>query len=276
MIVSCCLLFSASQHTQMYFTQIRFTTLFMATLVLCFVALWFTGKDPCANYAVLWLGNMPLTLAATVVVCIFVCNTQPRIPSDGAARPNAVLQEWAWTERGAAEKLAHRAAGMCSQVAPSLRNEPMFCTETACKCFVWASLMYDYTEIDASGSGSGSSSGRSNGSGRSGSKHLPESARVLAVEIDLAMGLFGLEKRHLFYDRKLETKVVVAWNADTIMLAARGSATSSNWLEDAKVPRACPAGLLFASDRRVVDARLQIRADSSPLKASRGQTRFAL
>jgi hypothetical protein len=63
----------------------------------------------------------------------------------------------------------------------------------------------------------------------------PESARLLAAEIELCMALFGLEKQHLFYDRVLETKVVVAWNADCILLAARGSATRSNAIEDVKV-----------------------------------------
>ena len=66
---------------------------------------------------------------------------------------------------------------------------------------------------------------------------VPGSAQLLAAEIELGMALFGLEKRHLFYDRDLETKIVVAWNASEIVIAARGSATKSNFLEDAKVRR---------------------------------------
>jgi hypothetical protein len=73
----------------------------MLTLLLSFVMLWFTG-DPCANYTLTWLGVLPLLLSGTVVTCAFVFLTQPRVPSDGASRPNFVLQQFAWTQAGAA------------------------------------------------------------------------------------------------------------------------------------------------------------------------------
>lgn len=55
-------------------------------------------------------------------------------------------------------------------------------------------------------------------------------------EVEEAMALFNLEKRHLFYDRQHETKVVVAWNSSTILVCVRGSIARANFVDDAKVP----------------------------------------
>ena len=60
---------------------------------------------------------------------------------------------------------------------------------------------------------------------------------MLMGEVDEAMALFALEKRHLFYDRDRETKVVVAWNWHKVLVCIRGSAARSNFVEDAKVRR---------------------------------------
>ena len=88
--------------------QLRFVTVFTATLIFAFVALWFTGKDPCANFTVTWVGVLPLIVAGTAMTAAIVFITQPRIPSDGASRPNFVLQQFAWTQAGAARAVAAR------------------------------------------------------------------------------------------------------------------------------------------------------------------------
>jgi Lipase (class 3) len=59
--------------------------------------------------------------------------------------------------------------------------------------------------------------------------------RVLLGEVDEAMALLNLEKRHLFFDRDRETKVVVAWNWHKILVVIRGSYARANFVEDAKV-----------------------------------------
>jgi hypothetical protein len=59
--------------------------------------------------------------------------------------------------------------------------------------------------------------------------------RVLLGEVDEAMVLLKLEKRHLFFDRDRETKVVVAWNWHKILVVIRGSYARANFIEDAKV-----------------------------------------
>jgi hypothetical protein len=59
--------------------------------------------------------------------------------------------------------------------------------------------------------------------------------RVLLGEVDEAMALLHLEKRHLFFDCDRETKVVVAWNWHKILVVIRGSYARANFIEDAKV-----------------------------------------
>ena len=73
---------------------------------------------------------------------IFSFTVQPRVPSDGATRPNFLLQQWAWTTAGAAATRAARAADKAASVDASMQAEPVFTVEAALKCFVWSSLMY--------------------------------------------------------------------------------------------------------------------------------------
>jgi hypothetical protein len=50
-----------------------------------------------------------------------------------------------------------------------------------------------------------------------------------------AMGLWGLQHRRCFHNVKAQTKVLVAWNSRLIVLAARGTAQTANFIHDAKV-----------------------------------------
>lgn len=191
----------------------------MVSVTLSLTVLWFVGADTCANFVVTQIGIIPMNISAGAIATVQIFFTHPLIPSDRAAKPNAILQEWAWTLAGARAALDARASGLCPELDASLIHEPMFAFEMACKCFVWASLMYDYTEVPP-GWGGGD---------------LPESAHMLNEQIGAAMALFALEKRALFYDRELETKIVVAWNGDTILLAARGTSNAANAWADLKV-----------------------------------------
>lgn len=127
------------------------------------------------------------------------------------------MQQFAWTEADIPHKLERRNAQIC-QVCPGLFSEPMFCMEYAIKFFFWSVLAYDYTEAEGATF-----------------QRLPEAIRELMGEVQAAMQLFKLSKRHMFYDRERGTKVVVAWSADVIMLSVRGSAERANFIEDAKV-----------------------------------------
>jgi hypothetical protein len=65
--------------------------------------------------------------------------------------------------------------------------------------------------------------------------------KTAASKMHQALALFDLEKRTLFYDRRHETKVMVAWNKHLVFVCARGSFAAANWAADAKVWLSCIA-----------------------------------
>lgn len=52
-----------------------------------------------------------------------------------------------------------------------------------------------------------------------------------------AMGHFGLTDLETFWDRQLDTKALLGWNAQTVVLAFRGTASMRNACSDMKVWR---------------------------------------
>ena len=95
--------------------------------------------------------------------------------------PNLVLQVWlqefGWTEEEKTAKLANR-GGIAGPVHEALKNEPMFCFGTAVKLFYWSHLVYDINE---------------------------EGSRRFSIET--ALGLFGLDKYELMWEKAEDTKV---------------------------------------------------------------------
>ena len=58
------------------------------------------------------------------------------------------------------------------------------------------------------------------------------------------MQLYGLQHLRLVREPKLDTKCLVAWNEDTLVLAFRGTASRQNAISDIKVGSSCQgAGL---------------------------------
>ena len=87
------------------------------------------------------------------------------------------LQEFGWTEEEKAAKLAKR-GGIAGPVHDALKHEPMFCFGTAVKLFYWSHLVYDINE---------------------------EGSRRFSIET--ALGLFGLDKYELMWEKAEDTKV---------------------------------------------------------------------
>lgn len=87
------------------------------------------------------------------------------------------LQEFGWTEEETAAKIGKR-GGACGPVHDALKNEPMFCFGTAVKLFYWSHLVYDMNE---------------------------EGSRRFSIET--ALGLFGLDKYELMWEKAEDTKV---------------------------------------------------------------------
>lgn len=71
----------------------------------------------------------------------------------------------------------------------------------------FSSLIYDYKENNKSG-----------------------------LTLDIAMKLYNLEESELFWEKALDTKLLMAWNANSMMLVFRGTASMANALADLQVP----------------------------------------
>ena len=80
--------------------------------------------------------------------------------------------------------------------------------------------------------------------------HLPLSAlhramcalqgrKVLTLSEERAMQLYGLKHLRLVREPKLDTKCLMAWNEDTLVLAFRGTASKINAISDMKVGSSC-------------------------------------
>ena len=52
------------------------------------------------------------------------------------------------------------------------------------------------------------------------------------------MGMLGLEQVQLFWERSLDTKVLIGWSADTIVVSVRGTASLRNAIAD--IQARCP------------------------------------
>lgn len=89
------------------------------------------------------------------------------------------LQEFGWTEEEKASKIALR-GDINGFVQRDLKDEPMFCFGTAVKLFYWSHLVYDINEA--------------------GSKRF---------SIETALGLYGLTKYEVMWERAEDTKVGV-------------------------------------------------------------------
>jgi hypothetical protein len=54
------------------------------------------------------------------------------------------------------------------------------------------------------------------------------------------MSLYGLEESELFWEKKHDTKLLLAWNRNTFVVAFRGTASLANALADVQVLTCCP------------------------------------
>ncbi len=55
------------------------------------------------------------------------------------------------------------------------------------------------------------------------------------LSLERAMGLYGLEHSELFWDKARDTKLLMGWSDNRIVLAFRGTASLSNVLSDVQV-----------------------------------------
>ena len=66
---------------------------------------------------------------------------------------------------------------------------------------------------------------------------LPSGVQVKGLSLETAMAQYDLKHSELFWEKALDTKLLLAWNSRTIVLAFRGTATLANALADLQARR---------------------------------------
>ena len=59
------------------------------------------------------------------------------------------------------------------------------------------------------------------------------------VLLDTAMSLYNLEHSELYWEKAQDTKLLIAWNHDTIVIAFRCTSSMANALADLQVGSLC-------------------------------------
>ncbi|KAL4431078.1 hypothetical protein ABPG75_006334 [Micractinium tetrahymenae] len=196
---------------------VRMRSLSIGFFVLCVIFYTFVKLGTCSSFVLSWFGYLPmqLVMTATAIANAYIC--MPKRPLE-AGILQVWLQEFAWTEGDVPRKLAERASSLdpsCPRNA-ELAKEPIFCFETAVKAMFWSFLVYDYAAH----------------------VNVPAPPHPTPPQVDAALALWDLEHFELFWERSLDTKAVVGWNEDTVVIAFRGTASFNNVRSDLQVWRA--------------------------------------
>ncbi|KAK9814642.1 hypothetical protein WJX72_009144 [[Myrmecia] bisecta] len=178
----------------------------------CIVCLALVRVGSCTSLLFTWLGMFPMQLVQSTIAAVAARMMQPRclVGSDDVIL-QVWLQEHAWCERDIERRKAIRRSSVPGN--QSLDNEPMFCFETALKMHYWSSLVYSFQEAED-----------------------PKATDMVveARSLDVAMSLYNLKHFELIWEKKLDTKCLVAWNEDTVVVSFRGTASMANACSDIK------------------------------------------
>lgn len=226
--------------------QLRMAFMVDPLVAISVLVLWALAANACVSYVTFWSGALPINVALAFVAAQYAILSAPYMSDQADAVPIELLQRWAWSHSGAVSVRAARRRLVQNEalVASSVDQEPVFTLELAAKCLVWSWLLYDLPDgapsrqqaaADAAGSSEGADAAVQ------GMAQAALGDADTAAELAFAMRLFGLQHRRQFLDRSRQTKVVVAWSAQAIVIAARGTAHAANAWDDAKV-RCQPAG----------------------------------
>ncbi|CAL5228580.1 g11739 [Coccomyxa viridis] len=181
--------------------QFKIRILVIAFYTLSIALLWFVKLHACRSYCYTWYGMLPAQIVETGAALTWAFFAFPMQHLDEKAPLLQVwLQEFAWTVEEKDEKIQKRAAD--GQVGEQLANEPIFCFEMAMAMLYWSSLIYDYKEAST------------------------------GLKLEVAMKLYNLEKSELFWEKALDTKMLMAWNDTCMVLVFRGTASVANALAD--------------------------------------------
>ncbi|CAL8462126.1 g1657 [Coccomyxa elongata] len=222
---------------------------------------WYFSWNRCSGYFTTWLGVFPLEIVVTGAMVANVLFMFPVPASKDSPGVQTLLQGFSWSEATREADLAHRNALLALHVKDA-EKQPMFCLETAIKLLAFSWVVYnDKCAPAASESVGVCSHGRKNGKQKmdihkKGIQSLEQgSADQVDIErgshasttpdeitkgelLNLALQFYDLQHTHIIHEEDPDTKVLIAWNKDTIVVAFRGTASLKNVLHDLQAWRA--------------------------------------
>eukprot|EP01025_Chloroclados_australasicus_P036388 TRINITY_DN3709_c0_g3_i1.p1 TRINITY_DN3709_c0_g3~~TRINITY_DN3709_c0_g3_i1.p1 ORF type:complete len:845 (-),score=70.90 TRINITY_DN3709_c0_g3_i1:314-2827(-) len=189
--------------------QVRLRMATFGIFLLSVVLLWIVDLGTCESFAFTWLGLLPVNWVFTCFTIVEMLLMTPKLYSKGSelGHCRVLLQQFSWTERNIESKKAWLVSQSKDQ---SFNRLPMFCYERCIKLFWWSCLVYEYGDKD---------------------EVLPEELRKI-TGIHQAMSMFNLANIQVFHEPSSETKVIIGWNTQTIVISFRGSLQRQNWIND--------------------------------------------
>ncbi|DBB14802.1 TPA: hypothetical protein ACH3X3_004411 [Trebouxia sp. C0006] len=220
-----------------YRFQLRLRTLVMAFFTLCLVLLWFVQPHhSCASFQFSWLGLMPMQVVMSANAFVMSFMAMPHNLPAHAAALQVWLQEFAWTEQDEDMMLAARSLALPAQY----NQQPLFCFETMMHMLYWSCLAYEHKRVLPAP--------KVKGSKRNMTTHTldqeqapPRPAPVQPPRTDLdlptALSLYGLTDSELFWELQTDTRCLMGWSQDKIVVSFRGTASMKNAVADMQVWR---------------------------------------
>ena len=172
------------------------------------IVYFFVRMNSCSSYAFSWLGMAPMQVVETVVALVQSMLSSPANPHTLAVL-QVWLQEFAWREEDVSSKIKERASSLPDESFEEveLNKEPLFCFETAVKMLYWANLVYSIDEEDQE------------------------------LSKKFAQDLYKLEHFDVVSSKNLDSKAIVGWKNDCIVISFRGTSSMVNVMSDVRVWR---------------------------------------
>ncbi|DBA92428.1 hypothetical protein WJX77_009083 [Trebouxia sp. C0004] len=156
------------------------------------------------------LGSWMQLAANLQAISMTISSSMLLQPCSATGSDTLVMQQWlqhfAWTEKSQSGRSEKRNSMLKLHNRQLLEQEPLFCFETAVKLLYWCGFAYEYDE-----------------------GHTEEK-----LSETTAMQLYNLEKLHMLRDPVTNTKCLVAWGSDTLLVSFRGTANRQNVTHDIK------------------------------------------
>ncbi|DBB14800.1 TPA: hypothetical protein ACH3X3_004409 [Trebouxia sp. C0006] len=217
--------------------SLRLRTLVMAFFTLCLVLLWLVQpRHSCASFQFAWLGLMPMQIVMSANAFVMSFMATPHNPPAHAAALQVWLQEFAWTEQDEDMMLAARSLAL----PPQYNQQPLFCFETMMHMLYWSCLAYAHKRALPVP--------KTKAFKHNMTTHLPDQEQAppqaapvqpsrTVMDLATALSLYGLTDSELFWELQMDTRCLMGWSQDKIVVSFRGTASMKNAEADMQVWR---------------------------------------